>query len=119
MGLAKLKINLSTMSNVAVVGTPYYSAPETFHGQVGKPSDVWSYGVLLVELFGGERAWGDVKHHNELIGKIMHKELPTMITCLAPQWRELCMLCLNYDISKRKSMEEVLRVIKYSYRTKQ
>ena len=27
MGLAKLKINLSTMSNVAVVGTPYYSAP--------------------------------------------------------------------------------------------
>ena len=117
MGLAKLKINLSTMSNVAVVGTPYYSAPETFRGQVGKPLDVWTYGVVLVELFGGQHAWGNVQHHNELIGKIMQKELPTMITCLAPQWRELCMLCLNHDISKRKSMEEVLHAIRHNYRT--
>ena len=84
MGLAKLKINLSTMSNVAVVGTPYYLAPETFHGKVGKPSDVWSYGIVLLELFGGQRAWGDIGHHNELIGKIMQKEFPTMITHLIP-----------------------------------
>lgn len=41
------------MSNVAVVSTPYYSAPEIFHGKVGKPSDVWSYGIVLFELFGG------------------------------------------------------------------
>lgn len=71
MGLAKLKVGLSTMSNVAVVGTPYYSAPETFHGQVRKPSDVWSYGVVLIELFGEQHAWGEVKHQNELFGKIM------------------------------------------------
>lgn len=117
MGLARLKIGLSTMSNVAIVGTPYYSAPETFQGQVGKPSDVWSYGVVLVELFGGQRAWGDVKHQNELVGKIMKKELPVMVSHLVPQWRELCMLCLNYEPSKRKSMEEILRAVRHRYHT--
>ena len=52
---------------------PYYLAPETFHGKVGKPSDVWSYGVVFLELFGGQHGWGDVEHHNELIGKMMHQ----------------------------------------------
>jgi len=44
MGLAKLKpTNYSMMTNVcAMCGTPYYSAPEKFHGDVGKPLDIWS-----------------------------------------------------------------------------
>ena len=39
------------MTNVGTMcGTPYYSAPETFHGDVGKPSDIWSLGIVLLEL---------------------------------------------------------------------
>ena len=60
MGLTKLEVNLSTMSNVVVVGTPYYSAPETFHGQVGKPSDIWNCGIIPLELFGGQCTWSNI-----------------------------------------------------------
>jgi len=41
--------NHSIMTNVgAMYETPYYSAPETFHGDVGKPLDVWSLGIGAV-----------------------------------------------------------------------
>ena len=102
MGLTKLKVNLSAMSNVAVVGTPYYSAPETFHGQVGEPSDIWNCGIMLLELFGAQCTCSNIWHHIDLIDKMMQKELPTRIIHLAPHWRELCTLCLNHDSSKGK-----------------
>ena len=60
MGLAKLKMGGSSIINVIGSdnrGTPYYSAPETFYGQVGKASDV---STVLLELYTGKHAWGEV-----------------------------------------------------------
>ena len=57
MGLAKIKVGCSTMICVQIVGTPCYAAPETFEGTAGKPSDVWSFGMVYLELYGGQRAW--------------------------------------------------------------
>jgi len=31
----------------------------------------------MVELFGGARAWGNLKHHNELLAKIILKQIPS------------------------------------------
>ena len=90
------------MSNIAVVGTPYYSVPETFHEQVRKPSDIWNCGIIPLELFGGQCTWSNIWHHIDLIDKMMQKELSTRIIHLATHWRELCALCLNHDPSKGK-----------------
>jgi len=36
MGVAKLKTNNATLTEMEVNGTPYYAAPETFEGKVGE-----------------------------------------------------------------------------------
>lgn len=62
MGLAKLKVSNTTVSKMDVTGTPYYSAPETYHGKVTVASDTWSFGIVMIELFGGRHAWGALNH---------------------------------------------------------
>ena len=37
-----------------IVGTPYYMAPETVRGGVGKEGDVWALGVTLWQMLTGE-----------------------------------------------------------------
>ena len=54
MGLAKIKLGCTTMTQVQIVGTPCYAAPETFEGSAGKPSDVWGSGMVYLELYGEE-----------------------------------------------------------------
>ena len=67
MGLAKIKVGCSTMTCVQIVDTPCYAAPEMCEGIAGKPSDIWGFGMVYMELCGGRRAWGSVCHYNELV----------------------------------------------------
>lgn len=113
MGLARIKVGCSTMTHVQIVGTPCYAAPETFEGTAGKPSDVWGFGMVYLELCGGRRAWGNVSHYNELMAKLLLKNLPDF-SHLSLQQQRICRGCLNYDSKQRKSMEEILIMIRAS-----
>ena len=111
MGLAKIKAGCSTMTCVRIVGTPCYAAPETFEGAAGKPSDVWGFGMVYLELCGGQKAWGNVCHYNELLAKLMLKKLPDF-SHLNVQQQRVCRECLNYDPKQRKSIEDILIIIR-------
>ena len=114
MGLAKLKLtNYSVMTNVGTMcGTPYYSAPETFHGDVGKASDIWSLGIVLLELFSGKHAWGTLKHNNEVMGSILRKMQPPAMMLLTPKWKTICLQCIAFESQDRKPIEEILQAIR-------
>ena len=113
MGLAKIKVGCSTMTNVQIVGTPCYAAPETFEGTAGKPSDVWGFGMVYMELCGGRRAWGSVCHYNELVKKLLLKKVPDF-SYLNLRQQEICRGCLTHDIKQRKTMEQLLLMIRAS-----
>ena len=75
MGLAKLKVSNTLVTKMDVTGTPYYSAPETYYGKVGVASDIWSFGIIMIELFGGRCTWGTLNHHYQLVANIMSKKV--------------------------------------------
>ncbi|XP_024316580.1 putative serine/threonine-protein kinase [Brachypodium distachyon] len=55
-GLAKLFPDNITHISTRVVGTTGYLAPEYFvHGQLTKKADVYSFGVLVLEIISGQR----------------------------------------------------------------
>jgi len=55
-GLAKLSPDNVTHISTGVVGTCGYLAPEYFvHGQLTKKADVYSFGVLVLEIISGRR----------------------------------------------------------------
>ena len=107
MGVAKLKTSNATLREMEVNGTPYYAAPKTFKGKVGKSSDIWSFGIVMVELFGGARAWGNLKHHNELLAKIILKQIPSM-NHLNPPARQLCSDRVVHQPENRKSILSII-----------
>ena len=109
MGLARI----ATMTAVQIVGTPCYAAPETFEGSAGKPSDVWGFGMIYLELCGGRRAWGSVTHYNELLRKLLLKKLPEF-SHLTSRQQEICRGCLNFDSKQRMTIDDILKMIRAS-----
>lgn len=113
MGLARIKVGCATMTAVQIVGTPCYAAPETFEGSAGKPSDVWGFGMVYLELCGGRRAWGSVTHYNELLRKLLLKKLPEL-SHLTSKQEEICKGCLNFDSKQRMTIKQILQMIRAS-----
>lgn len=62
-----LKTSMSRLSETSRSGTAVYQSPEHLNGkQVGKESDIWSFGVLCYEILSGNpvfrgETWDDVK----------------------------------------------------------
>lgn len=40
-----------------IKGTPQYWAPESFTGVVGKQTDYWAFGMILLEILTGQNLW--------------------------------------------------------------
>ncbi|MEZ6143110.1 MAG: serine/threonine-protein kinase [Zavarzinella sp.] len=52
-GLARVLASIDQSYSVA--GTPAYMAPEAWAGQRSEQTDIWAVGVILFEMFAGER----------------------------------------------------------------
>ena len=113
MGLAKVKTGCATMTQVQLLGTPYYAAPETYDGVVGTPSDVWALRLVLLELYGGKHAWGEIRHQNQLMKLMIIKQLPKL-NHLDESRQKICEACLNFDAKARKSIRQILQLIRTS-----
>ena len=112
MGLARLKTTACTMTNVGKAeGTPYYSSPECFFGNTCLVSDVWSFGLVLSEVFGRKHAWGKLMTHAEMAQLIVAKTLPS-VQHLNPTMRRVCEGCLQYDAKKRINMMTVIQQLR-------
>ena len=103
MGLTQLKTGKCTMTQVGgVIGTPYYCAPESYKGRVCIASDIWSFGLVLSEIFEQWHAWGQLLSQVEMTGLIMSERLPPLDQDhLKTPIREIYEMCLHYDPKKR------------------
>ena len=67
--------------------------------------------MVLLELYGEQHAWCTVKSQQHLVGKIMTKQLPS-IAYLDKTKQDVCRACLNYEPKARKSVQEVLQLLR-------
>eukprot|EP01018_Ginkgo_biloba_P026812 Gb_11936 [translate_table: standard] len=118
-GLAKLgKREESHMSMTAARGTPGYAAPEMWsrnHGPVTDKSDVYSYGMLLLEMaekgeFGNRRMRSEVEVNDGMNMEVLEAEDEN----IAKKLTLIGLSCIHYDSSHRPSMVKVIQMLEGS-----
>ncbi|XP_021312353.1 G-type lectin S-receptor-like serine/threonine-protein kinase At4g27290 isoform X2 [Sorghum bicolor] len=127
-GMARIFDPKGTQANTKrVVGTYGYMAPEyAMAGNFSTKSDVFSYGVLLLEIISGMKNAGSRRHGNsvsllgyawelwnegrchELIDKPLHGRCPENV---ALRCIHVSLLCVQEQAADRPSMTEVISMI--------
>ena len=82
-----------------ILGTPAYMSPEqALGGHIDRRSDIWSFGVLLMEMLTGKRPFTG-RSTDELLSAIVRNE-PDWSTVPA-RWTPLLRRCLTKDVRRR------------------
>jgi serine/threonine protein kinase len=92
--------------NTTVLGTTKFMAPERLRSKsYGRPSDVWSLGLILLECVTGETPWEDVNSMVELVvtlEEIVVSDLIPANVNVSSGLREIILGCLHLEPCKYK-----------------
>lgn len=110
------EMSKSGFTNSVAGGSPGYMSPEQIKGGIMQlNTDLWSYGVIVYELFSGRRLFqsslqtGGTTEVNDMI---LHKDISGEIAALPGKWREVAERCLVRDNGLRaKNAEELCGII--------
>ena len=106
-GLSRFRM-ASKLSAGSKLGTPEWTAPEVLQSsRNSEAGDVYSYGVVLWELFTGKIPWEDVSAMQVVLMVGFHKSRLTIPTNI-PAWAaELIEMCFK-DADERPSFAEII-----------
>jgi len=112
LGLAQSINNSKTSNSSNVCGVLPYIAPEVLDG---KPytfaSDVYSFGIIMVEVSTGKPPYGSVPHDEKLALAICNGLRPRVAKGTPQCYIDLVNQCLDADPEKRPSTYELLDMI--------
>ena len=107
----------STFSNSFGGGTARYSSPEQLQGlPLRLNADLWSYGVIVYELFtgkplfeAGSSAANTAQADLEIYNKIINGDVSGQLDNMPEKWRKVLERCLVVDPEKRAKSTGELR----------
>ena len=104
-GNVKLSLPLSTLSgrktSPSSINLDVYNSPERLRGIKSLSNDIWSLGIILIELLTGEEPYNEVKTPEELFNSIVQIKPPRSIAKVeSPQARDLIDKCLTDEKSR-------------------
>jgi serine/threonine protein kinase len=107
---------LTTSHTNVVTGTMMYMPPESFEGVVSPAWDIWSLGVLLLQVLTGEDPYPQTSQH-QLMWAISQKD-PKIPANLPRPFDEIINGCLVRDHHARWSADQILDALADSGSTK-
>ncbi|XP_042409578.1 protein NSP-INTERACTING KINASE 1-like [Zingiber officinale] len=126
-GLAKLLDHKDTHITTAVRGTVGHIAPEYLStGQSSEKTDVFGFGILLLELITGSRAlgfgkaakpkgamldWVKKMHEEKRLDALVDEELRNYDRIELEEMVQVALLCTQYLPGHRPKMSEVVRML--------
>ncbi|KAK8884809.1 hypothetical protein M9Y10_043929 [Tritrichomonas musculus] len=104
-GTVKLSLPLSTLSGrktaPSSINLEVYNAPERLRGIKALSNDIWSLGIILIELFTGEEPYNEAETPEDLFNAIVQCKPPRSIDKVeSPLARDLINKCLTEQSSR-------------------
>ncbi|KAK2863010.1 hypothetical protein Q5P01_002543 [Channa striata] len=93
---------------LAVVGSPYWMAPEVLRGEVyNEKVDVFAYGIILCEIIARIQADPDILPRTEDFGLDV-EAFQQMVGDCPPEFLDLAIACCNMDATLRPSFLQIV-----------
>ncbi|XP_029931488.1 dual specificity testis-specific protein kinase 2 isoform X2 [Myripristis murdjan] len=93
---------------LAVVGSPYWMAPEVLRGEVyNEKVDVFAYGIILCEIIARIQADPDILPRTEDFGLDV-ENFQHMVGDCPPDFLELAVTCCNMNATRRPSFSQIV-----------
>ncbi|XP_031828561.2 eukaryotic translation initiation factor 2-alpha kinase 1 isoform X1 [Nomia melanderi] len=90
----------------SILGTHMYAAPEQLEGKCDPKSDVYSLGIVLLELLVHTKT--DMERV-EIINSLKRGHIPTTLTANYPKWAHIVSQLVQADPEKRPSTSQLLQ----------
>lgn len=124
-GIVKMSdsANLKTMYTQSNSGTLPYMPPEAHHGAISTKTDVFSYGIVILELLTGLKPNDDDRKTTLYYYLVVEEEIPVreVLDRKAGQWNEACVdtmvdlvwqKCCLIEKDKRAEMKNIVDILK-------
>ncbi|XP_076638827.1 eukaryotic translation initiation factor 2-alpha kinase 1 isoform X2 [Colletes latitarsis] len=97
---------LQSENHHSILGTHMYAAPEQLQGKCDPKSDIYSLGIVLLELLVHTETHME---RIEIIQSLKRGQIPTALTATYPKWAHIVSQLVQTDPKKRPSTSQLLQ----------